>query len=136
MNLAEAQEKLNSLPQPGIISGEERDRIVTTFQSRVEHEGVYAIAIYFRGRWTSFDLKTRKMDYKGWSLNVWTSHNQLVEWLVKPGDDLAVIVAEMVAVANKICPHKKTTWLRTSGRCLNDYRCEDCGAVFSIDSSD
>jgi hypothetical protein len=34
------------------------------------------------------------------------------------------------------CSHRNHVHVRNLGRCYNEYRCTDCGTVFSIDSGD
>lgn len=36
----------------------------------------------------------------------------------------------------KICQHKYSATGLSSGSCRNDYRCEKCGDVWKVDSSD
>jgi transposase-like protein len=49
---------------------------------------------------------------------------------------LALAIAMLYAVAKNMCPHRNATETASSRMGLHEYKCNDCGAYFGIDSSD
>ena len=59
--------------------------------------------------------------------------------LVKTADELVAAVDTLLAFrdqALKACRHRNHSFVANLGRCYNQYKCNDCGVKFNIDSSD
>lgn len=59
--------------------------------------------------------------------------------LVKTAEEIAPAVDTLVAFrdkALKACRHLNHSFVANLGRCYNQYKCNDCGVKFSIDSGD
>lgn len=80
----------------------------------------------------------QKVTLLGWAVTVWHPLSSLVsaDASLRFMEPLDPVLQKLRKKVRRMCHHARTQHLRTTGNCLNEYKCLDCGKVYEIDSSD
>lgn len=133
MNISEAQDKLNIQAHPGIMDRASWEN--SHFQLfDIEDERFYVAHLCREYQIVSYD-RNSPVDIRGYGFRIYVDHHRSANRLVSPGDNLESLVSELVKEASAICPHKNVTSLGSPRMHEHNYRCNDCGAEYSVDSS-
>jgi len=78
----------------------------------------------------------QRIEFRGWTLSIQRGYFAFVQETFDSLHDFDDVFERLNKSSRAKCKHSNRNFVKQLGRCYRQYKCDDCGSIFNIDSSD